>query len=412
MTKRSVMLLLAAASAAACVESREAPERLPQATIEYGPRIWLVDDTFTGAPNSGWCTRRVTISTITTTTATAATDVRDVDGKGVAWTAEQDAKTPASCFIDVVPKSLRVDRVETTNELFQLCVDSGACKKPDPSKASKGPLCNDEDRFDTCPVVEVTQGQASNFCQWVGRRLPTSIEHIAIRQANAQPTLPEDVTVYPTGDAAPNSCDTAVVKANSCLKPRPADLAGDTVTGGASMDVVAGMDPETGAAGVSIYDVMGNVAEWSGDLFPVSRGPQGPNLPWFCIAPLSEEPFSAENPPVCPATAQCVWGQYQPYENARFGIWPVCIISDNAAFSGIRGAVHGGSYLDDAITRDVVGTYARRVETEPEELPDTQRARSYGFRCVGQRASAGEDGTVPEFDDGIEVVTPPEAMMQ
>lgn len=410
MTKRLVLLLLATTTAA-CIESREAPERLPQATIEYGPRIWLVDDTFTGAPNSGWCTRRVNI--VPTTTTATITGVMDVDGKGVVWSPETDAMTPASCFIDVVPNTLRVDRVETTNELFQLCVDSGACSKPDPSKASKGPLCNDPDEFDTCPVVEVTQSQASNFCKWVGRRLPTSIEHIAIRQANAQPTAtPSDVTVYPTGDAAPNSCDTAVVKANGCLKPRPVDLAGDSVTGAASEDVVAGKDPDSGASGAAIYDVMGNVAEWSGDLFPVSRGPQGPNLPWFCIAPLSEEAFSEENPPVCPATAKCVWGQYRPYEGAAFGIWPVCIISDNAAFSGIRGAVHGGSYLDDAITRDVVGTYARRVETEPEELPDTQRARSYGFRCVGQRESAGDDGTVPEFDDGMEVVTPPEAMMQ
>jgi hypothetical protein len=411
MRRSSTLLVLLAA---ACVEQRDVPDRLPQASITYGPRIILVDETRAGAPNSAWCTRLVTIATTTTSTPTG---IMSVDGKGIVFdpvNSPGDAMTPASCFVDVVPKSLPVDRVEVTNELFQLCVDSDACQKPDPSKASKGPICSDESEFDHCPVVETTQSQASTFCNWVGRRLPTGIEAIAIRQANlsaADRSDPAKITPYPTGDAAPSTCDQAILQVNSCLKPRPVDVEGTSVTGAAPMDSVMGTDVTT-MTGAAIYDLMGNVSEWTADLLPLSRGPFDADLPWFCVAPLSTEAFSAANPPACPNTAQCVWGQYRPYAGARYGIWPVCIISDSGAFSGKKGALVGGSYRDEATTVDVIGTYGRRIEPEPEELPDTQRAREYGLRCVDQRASGPSEGMVPDFDNAMQLVTPPEASMQ
>src|SRR5687768_16356927 len=137
---------------------------------------------------------------------------------------------------------------------------------------------------------------------------------------------------FPTGDDPPNSCDQAVVKAHSCLKPRPFDISTNDVTGAAPGDTVSGNDPETGAGGVLIYDLMGNVSEWTADLHPVSRGPKGDDLPWFCAAALSEQDFSAANPPVCPVTAKCVYGDYAPYPNAEYKTWPVCIIADDGAF--------------------------------------------------------------------------------
>jgi hypothetical protein len=391
-----------------CIDTRVPPDRLPQATISYGPRMILVDETRAGAPNSAACTRLTNVST-----STFAEGVEAVDGKATVFRPSDptttDRMVPHNCFIQVTPRELRVDRVEVTNELFQLCIDSGACDKPDPSKAGKGPLCNDEDEFDVCPLVEVTQSQASNFCNWVGRRLPSGLEHIAIRQQNipdrADPVVVADY-VYPTGNAAPNSCDQAVLAANSCLKPRPVDIAGDTVTGAAPMDAVTGTDPETGAGGVPVYDLMGNVSEWTADLHPVSRGPKGDDLPWFCLAALSEMNFSVDNPPLCPATAKCVYGSYVPYDGAAYGVYPVCITSDNGTFSGTRGSLFGGSYRDETTTRDVLGTFGRRVEAQPEDLPDTQRAREFGIRCVGQRDSAVMGGTPPAFDDEIEVLTP------
>ncbi len=124
---------------------------------------------------------------------------------------------------------------------------------------------------------------------------------------------------------------------------------------------------------------MGNVSEWSGDLYPISRGPKGDDLPWFCLAALSEEAFSATNPPVCPQTARCVYGQYRPYVGADYGIYPVCITSDTGRFSGTRGALFGGSYRDETLTRDVLGTFGRRVESEPEDCRIRSGRESTGF---------------------------------
>ena len=63
------------------------------------------------------------------------------------------------------------------------------------------------------------------------------------------------------------------------------------------------------------------------------------------------------------------------------------------------GAVHGGSHKDETPDPDAIGIYGRKTEADPQELSDTSRARGYGVRCVGNRESAGEDGTLPEFDD-------------
>jgi len=414
--KRCIVLLLLCS----CIESREPPDRLPQALVSYGPKIILVDNTRAGAPNSAACTRLTTVATTTSATTAGVRPVDDkIDMPFDPAMSDQDARTPANCFVNVTSKTLRVDRVEVTNELYQLCVDSDACEKPDPSKAGKAPLCNDEDEWDVCPLVEVTQSQASNFCKWVGRRLPTGIESVAIRQQNLACANPNDVTLcdrinpvkvadltYPTGNVAPNSCDQAVLSAHSCLKPRPVDIAGDQISGAAAMDAVTGLDPETMTGGVPIYDLMGNVSEWTADLHPVSRGPKGDDLPWFCAAALSEADFSAANPPVCPQTARCVYGDYAPYPYAEYKTWPVCIIADDGAFSGTRGSLFGGSYRDEVIDRETVGTFGRRVETQPEELPDTQRAREFGIRCVDQRESAPEGGTPPPFEGLMEVLTP------
>lgn len=386
--------LAATLGLAACVEAREPPALPDQAEVSYGDRLYLVDDTRDTVPTLGRCTR---LGAVVTTTSTSATpEVQPLDGRG-----PLDPTVPHNCFVPVAPKRLKVDTVEVTNDLFQLCVDSGACKAPDPSKSNKGQVCSDEDAFDRCPMVEVSQQEAANFCTWIGRRLPSGLEHLALRQAAFGGDLTR-FTPYPGTSEIPAVCDDAVLRTAGCMasRPRPITLSGGT-TGAASRDAA------NAEGGKRLFDLVGNVAEWTSDLFPIRRG-NAEGLPWFCVAALPntiDGPFSADNPPACPSqdALRCVYAQYQPSPDLPLGIWPVCLTNASGRFSGTVGALHGGSFRDQDATPERVGVFARRTEADPQGLPDTARSREYGFRCVGDRPSAVADGPVLPFEDEIEV---------
>ncbi|MBK6685125.1 MAG: SUMF1/EgtB/PvdO family nonheme iron enzyme [Deltaproteobacteria bacterium] len=267
-----------ALAATACVESAEAPKLIPQAEVSYGAKLFLADETREVALSPARCTRFGTARIETSTTSSTATTVivTATDGK----TDAIDPLVPFNCYVPVAPKTLKVDVVETPNALFQFCLDTGICKTPNPADASKDQLCASEELFDDCPVVEVPQQQASNYCAFIGRRLPTVFEQLAMRQGNV--TDPATLKIYPTGATTPETCADAVLKTAGCntAKPTPLSL-GDNPAGAAARDTITGSD------GKKIYDLMGNVAEWSQDLFPIQRG-NAASYPWFCIAALPD----------------------------------------------------------------------------------------------------------------------------
>jgi hypothetical protein len=388
--------LALALAAPGCVESRDVPALIPQARIDFGDRLHLMDETREAEPTLGRCTRFGLAST-----STSAAEVVGVDGKGAAI----DASVPHNCFLPVQPGQLQVDQLEATNELFQLCVDSGACDAPDPSESNKSQVCSDEARFDTCPVVEVSQQSAVQFCNWIGRRLPTAYEHLMMRQAHFDPADLATFTPFLDGTEPPETCEDAVTRAPGCVasKPRPSRVAQGGVEGAARLDTVEGDD------GARVFDLAGNVSEWAADLFPVRRG-TADGLPWFCLAPLpaiAAGPLGPDNLPLCPPDRICAWGQYRPAPGMAIGVHPVCVASvvpDEApvsgVFSGTTGTLFGGSHRDADPTRVRLGAFGRRTEPDPQGLPDTARAREYGIRCVGDRGSA-MDGVVPAFTDGV-----------
>lgn len=400
---RRILALASLVGAAACVESREAPPLIDQATITYGPRIYLVDSTRNEGRNAqSACARLGTVTTSTETTPLLSTD-------GL-LPADIDLLTPHNCFVQAVPKSLTVDTVEVTNELYQLCIDSGACRSPDPAKSERAQFCRVEDSFDVCPVLEVPQSEAQNFCSWVGRRLPTMIEAIAIRQGGLQDAARQDptqLTPYPNGDTPPEACDDAVTGGGSCMasKPNPVLDANGLVKGGGARDRIEVADK-------AIFDLMGNASEWTSDRIASRRG-NAADLPWFCIAALPETSTSSTAAPTCPDLEglTCVYGQYKPNATQPLGIYPVCLTNASGGFSGDIGVLAGGSYRDDATDlndeRDFFGIFGRRVQSGPDDLSGEALARQYGFRCVDDRNSAMDDGVVPPFVNELELTAPP-----
>lgn len=371
-------IVVGALFGAGCVDTRPPPALPKQAEVRYGPKVFLVDATVGAEPTQGSCTRLGMVRTGTSATATVTVAATDGVKDAVGLPLPINRRVPHNCYVDVKPKALRADVVEVTNELFQLCVDSGVCDAPDPSKASKGSGCSIEDQFDKCPVAEVTQVAASTFCKFIGRRLPSGVEHIIMRQGGLGADVTQDptkITVFPNGKDetwSPARCDDAVVGVAGCRRAQPITIGGDT-RGAASGDAVA-----VPGTSFKIYDLIGNVSEWSSDLVPSTRG-NAAGLPWFCQARL---PSIAGQPPTCPTGAVCVRGQYQPLGFPIKPDWPVCVgFGSLSPTSGQYGTLFGGSFQDDKADRLHLGTFARRVEKNPTSVAEA--VKWYGFRCAG-----------------------------
>ena len=375
--RNAAFALIATAAAVACVDAEPPPGIPLQAQVEYGNRIYLVDFS-QESPTANRCTKFGVAQTNTGTVV-----VNAVAGFG---TGAIDVTEPHNCFIPVVPKTLTVDQVEVTNDLFQLCVDSNVCQRPDPSDASAAQVCSNEDDFERCPVVDVTREEANRLCSYIGRRLPTMVEHIAIRQNGfimPADVRPEQMRPYINGTEPPGPCADALLASDVCNAVRPSPVGPIAApTGAAPNDRVEGSD------GQPIFDLMGSQAEWARDGFSANRG-TAEGLPWFCIAPLPE---ANRNPPSCPElpgtteTAPCVYGDYQP-DGQPYGTYAVCITTGNAAFSGQYGSLSGGSIEDNETDPRTIGVFSRRRETDPEGINGTRR--SYGFRCVDDRTLVG-----------------------
>jgi hypothetical protein len=459
-TSRNVLAtLLILAGAAACLQSREGPPLPEQSRVSYGPRIYLAErQGFPVESNNGICTRMTTtVETLTggatTTPSTLQGLVDDANFTATDGLRPLDVATlqpPQTCFVPVVEDpgeqdvagTLLVDRFEVTNDLFQFCIDSGFCAEPDPSNADQNDICSVEgqdDGFFDCPVVEVSLPEARRFCQYIGRRLPTAIESVMIRQAGwtagADGTRsPEAMRLFPAEDqgSVPQGCEDAHLGSLGCGRPDPIVPGGVGAVGAAIDDDV--IDDVLG--GEPIYDLTGHTAEWATDGFPAGR-----QLPWFCLGGIDRD--NAEGRPTCPELTPpedtggsdlrfrtgCVYGYYDPDElsssvavdmfgspddpapgvDLPYGLYPVCAIGSSGRFSGRDGHLFGGSWKDaedntldgSVVNPDLAGTFGFRVDSAPDELTDTLIAQRYGFRCVDDREPGFDENDEPFAFDSL-----------
>jgi hypothetical protein len=360
--KTGVAILLLALTA--CIETRPPPEPSHQVKVPYGPKIYLRDQTL--GDSADRCTLLGEVKVVNTATVVCL--------PGQAACPTQDPTKAHNCYVEVVSGDLDVDVLEVTNELYQHCVDSTVCKKPDPSDVDKIPVCDSESSFDTCPVVAVPQVEAKRFCEFVGKRVPSMVEHVIMRQQN-QPQSPTDVQVYPNGNDDPKACDKAVLQ-NICSnkKPQPMKVAGKDSEGGGKADRTS----------QGVYDLTGNAAEWAADLLPSVLPRTQEDLPWFCLAPLPVDSVDGMGLPVCPAGQVCIKGRYQVGTGTAAVTredFPVCIAaSDLTITNGSIGSVMGGNYFTTEAKPESAGMFARIKITNPNADPgDATR----GIRCVG-----------------------------
>lgn len=374
-----VVLALPAMIAAGCVGARDAPLPPAQVSVAYGGKLWLVDETLDDLPDRNVCTRRgAAVSGAGTGTVTIAAS----DGKSEPI----HVSDPHNCYVRVRSGTLHVDSIEVTNELFQLCIDSGHCKEPIPADATKAKLCTTEDRFDTCAVANVPYTEARSFCEFIGRRLPTGIEHVAFRLSD-NPQTPSGVPMFSNGKSTPpQNCTDGALKAGGCTRLQPATIDGSAMQGGSSLDRTS----------KGVFDVLGGTNEWSQDLLPLQRGGLGganDGLPWFCRAGLTRTTTSGA--PLCKdeggQDTYCVWGQYRPSGTALpVTDYPVCVAYNTLApTNGVVGSLFGGSFADpDQLVLPQAGSPFLRQRVEN---PDDGALASYGVRCAGESGKPADD---------------------
>jgi sulfatase modifying factor 1 len=154
-----------------------------------------------------------------------------------------------------------IDRYEVTVADFRRCVQAGGCDASGMSGFADAAdnfdwvYCNwSKEGKDDHPINCVSWKQASSYCGWADKRLPTEAEWEKAARGTDQRT-------YPWGDEM-ISCEYAVT--NETGKP------GDKGCGRDSTYPV-GSKPK-GASPYGVQDIVGNVWEWTADVYVAAPG--------------------------------------------------------------------------------------------------------------------------------------------
>jgi eukaryotic-like serine/threonine-protein kinase len=152
----------------------------------------------------------------------------------------------------VTVSDFTIDRTEITNERYQACVEAGCCDPPsyDGSYSAREPYFGN-DEYDRFPVIFITWDQALEYCEGLGKRLPTEAQwEFAARGEDARP--------FPWGTDPPSRSRANYDNA----------IDGDTAAVGTYDD---------GATPLGLVDMAGNVWEWVADWYSASYYDDSPS---------------------------------------------------------------------------------------------------------------------------------------
>lgn len=156
--------------------------------------------------------------------------------------------------------TFEIDKYEVTNVEYRACVDANVCPRPRLPSSRKRSDYFYNPTYDYYPVMYVSWWNATTYCEWVDKRLPTEAEWEKAARG------PIDTRIWPWGNEMAD-CS----RANFYAK-----CVGDTEP--------VGSHP-TGASPYGVMDMSGSMFEWVYDRFSVFyysnspyENPQGPEF--------------------------------------------------------------------------------------------------------------------------------------
>lgn len=144
----------------------------------------------------------------------------------------------------------QIDPHEVTVGQYKKCVAEKACEAP--KRVCSGRIAEyyTDAKYDAFPVLYVDWFEARNYCNWVGKRLPTEEEWVKAARGSA------DARDYPWGDHVPDATS------------REANVAYEFL--GEVLDALEIMTYPKDISPYGVYDTGGNVSEWTASAFSTS----------------------------------------------------------------------------------------------------------------------------------------------